>query len=336
MRTFSGLARNDWVMFFALTFPVQIIGVTSCIFGDGCDATTLVFSLLELAAVCLIVIGLAVVVDRFRTYRSARPEALRPEAVARVVKAIAQAGVSIDEGTLARIRVLKNDLSIGAHVHGVIRAHVVISGGMLVGILRQDSRALAVLAHEVAHLQHFDQMLPGMVGLSGFEIAARTFNLMTQHPSEGLSSTGATAFFVVAMGMMAMMVLVISRLSVYREFYADAKGVALTGNVAAYTEVLRQISGRESASGGFFHPSPTKRLDQLQQDYPLLRKATFWKFYWAAVLVTSWFQWWMARLFDPENGGGHTAQYAGGGALVAIACLCFELTRRFWAPKRNA
>lgn len=333
MRTFSGLARNDWLMIVALNFPVQIIGVGRCMFVERCDAVTFVFSVLELVAVGLVVIGLATAVDRLRTYQSAKPEALGAEPLARMVKAIELAGVSIEERTLRRIRVLKSDLSMGAHVHGVLRPHVVISGGMLVGILRQDGRALAILAHEVAHLQHFDQLLPGMIGLAGFEIIGRIYGLVSQDAGEGLTGGALAAFLSMAIAMMGMMVIVVSRISVYREFYADAKGVALTGNFLAYAEVLRQISGRESKSSGFFHPSPDTRLAQLQEGYPLLRKAKFWKLYWIAVFLTSWFQWWMARLLDSENGGGHTAQYAGGGALIALACLCFEFTRKFWAPK---
>ena len=335
MRTFSGLARNDWLMLFALTFPVQIIGVGRCLFGERCDAVTWVFAVLELVAVGLVAIGLAIVVDQLRTYQSAKPEALGADHLTRVIKAVELAGVSIGERTLRKIRVLKNDLSMGAHVHGVLRPHVVISGGMLVGILRQDVRALAILAHETAHLQHFDQLLPGIIGLSGFEILGRIYKFVSQDLSDGLDVGAFTAFSLVAVGMMGMMVVAVSRISVYRELYADAKGIALTGNVAAYTEVLRQISGRESKSSGFFHPSPDTRLKQLQEGYPLLRKATFWKLYWIAVFMTSWFQWWMARLLDSENGGGHAAQYAGGGALIALACLCFEFTRRFWAPKRQ-
>lgn len=335
MRTFSGLARNDWVMFFALTFPVQIIGVGGCLFGEGCGTATLVFSILELVAVALFVTGLAIIVDRFRTYRSAKPETLGAELLAKLLKAVELAGALIDERTLQGIRVVKNDLTMGAHVHGVLRPHVVISGGMLVGLLRKDTRAVAILAHETAHIQHFDQLLPGIIGLAAFEIASRAFKLFTENPGDGLNSGASAGFLFVVLAMMAMMVFVVSRMSIYREFYADAKGVALTGNVAAYTEVLRQISGRESKSGGFFHPSPTKRMEQLQKGYPLLRKATFWKLYWTAVFVTSWFQWWTAKLLDSENGGGHTALYAGGGALVALACLCFEFTRRFWAPKRS-
>jgi Zn-dependent protease with chaperone function len=322
-------------MVFAITFPVQLVGIGRCLFGERCDVVTWVFSVLELVAVGLIAIGLAIAVDQLRTYQSAKPEALSAGLLTRVVKAVEVARVSIDERTLRKIRVLTNDLSMGAHVHGVLRPHVVISGGMLVGILRQDSRALAILAHEIAHLQHFDQFLPGIIGLSGFEIVGRIYKFVGQDLGEGLDGGAFAAFSLVALGMMGMMIVAISRISIYREFYADAKGIALTGDIAAYTEVLRQISGRESKSSGFFHPSPDTRLKQLQEGYPLLRKATFWKLYWSAVFLTSWFQWWMARLLDSENGGGHTAQYAGGGALIALACLCFEFTRRFWAPKRS-
>lgn len=83
------------------------------------------------------------------------------------------------------------------------------------------------------------------------------------------------------------MVLVASKVSKYREFYADAVASATVQNPSDYEVVLRQMTGKEANTSGDFHPSSEDRLRQLLADYTLLRRGRFWKWYLAATLSHS-------------------------------------------------
>jgi hypothetical protein len=46
---------------------------------------------------------------------------------------------------IARILIVPRDVSLGAHVRGILRQRIVISGGMVPTLLKGDERALAIL-----------------------------------------------------------------------------------------------------------------------------------------------------------------------------------------------
>ena len=62
-----------------------------------------------------------------------------------------------------KITIVPRDVSLGAHVRGILRQRIVISGGMVPALLKGDERALAILFHEYGHIRNWDKFLPGIV-----------------------------------------------------------------------------------------------------------------------------------------------------------------------------
>ncbi|MBY3182757.1 M48 family metalloprotease [Rhizobium laguerreae] len=69
-----------------------------------------------------------------------------------------------------RVRVIMTDLSIGAHVRGVIRPRIYVSGALLINLLEGNNAARAILAHELAHIYNHDRWLPGIVTVAFISI----------------------------------------------------------------------------------------------------------------------------------------------------------------------
>ena len=158
-----------------------------------------------------------------------------------------------------RLRVVKSDLQLGAHVRGVIRPSIVISGGMLMGLMRKDSHALGVLAHELAHVAHWDRLYLGVLGLW-------TLNAAAPFLWGGESSVGEKISVAFISSLIPLGICMI--ISERREFAADLSA-GLVAGFRPYTEVLIQAQGKHGKrSSGFFHPSLKERIEEISTIRP--------------------------------------------------------------------
>ncbi len=323
-------------MLVALTFPLPMTTVLGCLLGMGCTGRySLGCALFEAVAAAAFATVLSIAVDRIRPSLSTGGIPLGAELQVKLANATDSIPLRLSGKWLGRARMLANDLTMGAHVRGVIRPYVVLSGGLVVGVLRKDPRAISILAHEASHIHHFDQLLPGLLGLTAFESIGRLIRLAIDRPFEGLDASETFVFFLQAFGFIALMALVASKVSKYREYYADAAASIAVQNSADYAVVLQQMTGKEASKSGYFHPSSEDRLKQLLVDFTVLRRGRFWKCFLAATLAISWHQWWMARLLSEEL-GTHMERFAASTMTVASVGLAFEVTRRLWAPRTRA
>ena len=132
-----------------------------------------------------------------------------------------------------RIRLAPNDLSLGGHLQGVIRQRIVVSAGLTVGLLTNDERSVAILAHEIAHVKHLDKFVPGIIVLSLLNISY----CMVKFGKAGV--------------LYAIAVLVITRYVTHRrEYAADAHAVGLLGSKRMFAKTLLSLSRRR----GIFTP----------------------------------------------------------------------------------
>jgi len=171
-----------------------------------------------------------------------------------------------------RIRLAPNDLSLGGHLQGVIRQRIVVSAGLTVGLLTNDERSVAILAHEIAHVKHLDKFVPGIIVLSLLNISY----CMVKFGKAGV--------------LYAIAVLVITRYVTHRrEYAADAHAVGLLGSKRMFAKTLLSLSADEEA---FSHPSRDQRVDAIKRNLPILNPSAFWggilarKHYWRNINTT--------------------------------------------------
>jgi len=324
------MAWSDWAMLIAFNFPIQVTTPFICLFARSCGFTDILWNVVGSSAFLVGFSGvLAIFVDLIRGRFTSAGVLIDTNFQSRINDCLNQVGVRIPDAILSRSRVLKTDLALGAHVRGVFRPYFVISGGLLVGLLRKDPRALAILCHEMAHVQHFDRILPGMIGLSIFEFLGELFVPL----ADGGSSYSLLNIGVVAVSYkMLVLSLIVSVVSKYREYYADAKAIAVTGEKSVYRALLSDAVGQECRSFSFFHPSLVQRIAQVDNDFRVLRNVTFWRIFWPLNLFISWLQWATSRY-----GGSIDATYekfVGSAILVCAFCIVFTFSRGIFFPHR--
>lgn len=188
-------------------------------------------------------------------------------------------------------------MSVSAHVRGVVRPRVVISGGMLVGLLRRDPTARSILAHEYAHLLQFDRILPCIVvmillgqfsAIFGVVFGASLIEIimMLAPNSLYLPPHRSDADYALAFVNLVFQLSLLMFVSRRREYMADATAVALLGYKKDYIATLKRIRTASNMNrGSFFHPSLNDRIHQLQTDYRIFRPSKFWLTLWIIVLV---------------------------------------------------
>lgn len=335
MKTFTPLARIEWVLLIAFSFPIQVASPVVCYFTQACILSDALvdsaFGALFLAALTSI---LAMLVDSVRGQLSKPAAILSHDIQANLTHCLSHVHIGIPAPVLMRTRVLRTDLALGAHTRGIFRPYLVISGGLLVGLLRKDPRASAILCHELAHLDHFDRLLPGLMGLIFFQVVGTAVKTVSQMVAEGQTGTDdVLRFLFLAVYNAIVLSFVLSSVSKYREFYADAKAVSIFGDQIAYVDLLNSASGRETRKLSFFHPTLAKRVAQVTNGFPVLRRAVFWRIFWPLNLIISWYQWWMSRLY--AFGDAHFEQYTESVILVSACCIAFEFVRGSLAPPKR-
>lgn len=296
---YSGLARLEWLQLFMLSFPT--IFVAPFIGYSALGPFGAVIFLVESAKPAVVVAGLFLlfglvmssVIDRWRIWASRVTGDYLPLDLERnLEKTIIEIYGSPARFKVERFKWNPSDLLMGAHVRGVLRPVVVISGGLAIGLLRRDSRAVAILSHELAHIEHYDRFLPVIAGMAVFELVAAP-SLLLSSQSQALG--GAWSSLGAAGGLFLYRILLSGGLlwfmSRSREFYADACAVQFTHPSEAYISLLEQAKGAEKEKISLFHPSLSKRVEEARKGFPSLRTRWPWRFYIAAATAVSWFQW---------------------------------------------
>jgi Zn-dependent protease with chaperone function len=320
-------ARADWLMLLAFTFPIQIVQPLLLLGSPQplLFIPALLESALQIGLLAALVCALALIVDTvvaaFRRTTTIVPFNLEARLAETLTKKFGEEIRHVAQD----IRVLPSDLSLGAHVRGFLRPQLVISGGMLVGLLRKTPSANAILGHELAHIQHFDRLFFGIIGLTALEFVGRFVKYSISDMSfDTLNWEDFAGLLVLTIYQIVVFGLLLSRISRYREYYADARAVQLLGgDLVAYRNVLTSGAQHNGLLGKFFHPSVAERLRSLDDGYAILRRVHFWKVYWVVAGSVAYLQWKFV-----EN--SFVEYYGYCGFVLAIALLLFELLRP-WA-----
>ena len=183
------------------------------------------------------------------------------------------------------------DLRMGAHVRGVIVPKIVISGGLFVGLMQNNRKAISIFSHEIAHIRHSDLLIPGFIGASVLEVVGTSIKAFISFSTEfnllkALLLSFAVLFykFFVSTGLLWI-------LSRNREFYADAFAVEITKDSDSYKSLLNSVVGREQHRWSFFHPSLSKRALELASGFKVIRRAVLWRLYFVCATLVSYVQW---------------------------------------------
>ncbi|MGX9966050.1 M48 family metalloprotease [Roseomonas sp. F4] len=194
----------------------------------------------------------------------------------------------LDSGvTIDHLRMNPSDLLMGAHVRGVLKPKIVLSGGLIIGLMRGDRKAFAVLAHEMGHIRHLDLLIPGYIGVALTDIVGLPARLilMMEPDYTGLEIAGmATVLFLYKILILGVLLSLLSR---RREFYADAMAIQVTRDPEAYISLLSSLSGREKTRWSFFHPSLEKRIAEVNNGFRSIRYALSWRLYLLVATATS-------------------------------------------------
>jgi TonB family protein len=153
---------------------------------------------------------------------------------------------------------IPTDWRLGARVLGGLSRKLVLSGSACVAIAKEDTAALFVLRHELAHIKNRDTRLYLVVVNTCLTPFALTVALLDFNSYPKL----------VMMAVNSVIVILVTIFLLYRrEYLADA--VAANSGPAGneYLDFLAQASHNER---GWFHPSPTRRMKALVIKSPVL------------------------------------------------------------------
>ena len=315
---FSRLARLDWLLLFLLNFPVPLYELCR----SQWDMGAFLQFFLATAGFVLLIICLAVFIDAFRGYLAPQSSRLDANTLASLRVAINEQNIDSKSLKLNRLEVVPSDLTMGAHVRGVLWPRIVISGGMLMGLLMKDPRADAILSHERSHINHLDRYLPGLIGLAIFEVVGTFLKFSMENAND--PSFARSELLQSALALVAYKVFVlggfVSAFSHYREYYADAAALASTNVPASYLALLESCASAEKSHASLFHPSFRARLKQARNGSTVLRRMLFWRGYLVVAGIVSLTQY----LFLD---GGFIEKYALASSLAFGAVLMGEIMR---------
>jgi Zn-dependent protease with chaperone function len=184
----------------------------------------------------------------------------------------------------SRIRLVQNDFSVSGHVRGVFSPDVVLSAGAAVGILRNDKSSMAVLAHELAHIGHWDRLFVGLFFMIFLNLISPLLIILTAtHSHELFLAWEKFSMLSVLLGFFFQF-FVFSYFSRRREYAADSSASSVIG-VESYQIFLRGATTfGVGHSGGYFHPSIEDRVAAL--DSGLVLRRTGWPII-GLILLTS-------------------------------------------------
>ena len=161
-----------------------------------------------------------------------------------------------------KTRVSPADLSVRGYVRGVVASRVVVSGGMLVGMIRKLSTAEGVMCHEIGHVANGDKFFFAIIALwfvNSFGFFLIPFMDHDPYAKPGSGILPLISIFVTFW--------VLSQLSKRREIMADVYAAALCGRTA-YLGCFRNLTTNATSSGGVFHPSIYQRQLRLNLNTP--------------------------------------------------------------------
>ncbi|MCA1375833.1 MULTISPECIES: M48 family metalloprotease [unclassified Bradyrhizobium] len=334
MDDYSRLARLEWFQTICFNFPVQIILPFVVLFQrPGLFIPVLISMGAQLAALLALYFALATVVSLMVNLFRARLSGVKADTIPRLQLWKLSAALASNHAirqllSVSSFRVNKTDLIMGAHVRGIFHPSIALSAGLLIGLIRKDQKAYSILAHELAHIKHFDLFLPGFVGLAIFEILGTAFQLSLLSLSHPNDVTPPSVLLVVLYKVLILGGLV-SLISRNREFYADATALSVTRNVDEYVGLLAKASEHERSRLSYFHPSLRRRIAEVQNNFQVLRRAVGWRVYIGLASLVAFIQW--KALQDSET----DSRYFFCGFLMGLFILFTEMFRGMLLPRAS-
>lgn len=317
-KQFTLLARTEWVLFVAANFPVTLLMPLLLLFSPRplLIFVGLFYSVIQTVCIFLTSVVFAMFFDGARKLFSVKGKPIQQGAVDALKQVLSDDAPPALLSILSNSYVVMKDLSIGAQVRGVIQPRIVLSGGMLVGLLRRDPSAICVLLHEYAHIQHFDRILPGVIAFAVFDLMARPITLFMTQDTRLWPAIFLALYQLVVFGV------TISFVSKYREYYADAKVIQLSRNRESYLAMLQGATEGAKRALNFFHPSPQQRIAEAELGHRVLVWSIFWKVYWALNITVSWIQ------IKFSGDSDDIIIYAYCMVIISVICLVFEACRK--------
>lgn len=323
-KQFTLMARIDWLLFLNAMFPYQVSIPFLLLFSpySSLALPEVFFSILRFVLIFLFLITIGFIFDTIRGLFIAKGKLIDEGTFNALSKALSDYIPTSDILLLKNLHTVKSDLSLGAQVRGIIRPRIVISGGLLVGLLRKEPLALSVLIHEIAHIRHFDRFLPALIALSMFEFIGRQAILILDYLTIDAEKPPIGLLILIPIYQIIVFSITISFISKYREFYADAKSIQSFKNITPYLALLDSATEKSRKFAfHFFHPTPKRRTLEAKNGHPVLTRSIFWKVYWPLNALISWGQWEYA---DEE----YVSFYGQNAMIVSIACFIFEIFRK--------
>jgi Peptidase family M48 len=178
-------------------------------------------------------------------------------------------GNDLVSALISRIQLVPRDLSLGAHVQGILSQRIVISGGMIPALLGNEERALTILFHEYGHIRNWDKFLPGIV----------VYSLIN------------CIFYIIAFKIVGVVIAVLiygttSYVCRRREFYADAYSAAL---VNSKVPLVNTLDAAEKCDRTFFHPSLVERINAAGNGFPVMKPSFLWFGIWIMFMFVGLF-----------------------------------------------
>jgi hypothetical protein len=235
-----------------------------------------------------------------------------------------------------RVRIVKTDLSLGAHVRGVIRPQIYLSGGLLIGLLDGANSARAIVAHELAHIQNQDRWVPGILALT---LVSVTFNVLAPllaqlggPPRAILSSVGYGYLIANAVVLLMMASFILHR----REYAADLVAATMIGSRRKYLDFLNSLAVDDPRGSSdspltpgylppserrtFTHPSLNERKSAIAGNRLVIGPSRVLTLYWLFMVLAS-----VLRTFE---GDGLVDRLSAASTLpICLVGLFIELIR---------
>lgn len=282
------LARFEIVVWFLLMLPIaaSFAGATPffLIAGRHHPANILPLGIAALLGTPLLVIAVlffgGVVLDAvlsiFRAKTAKVPKRFAPN-IDLLLDSLADRG--LPRLRTWRLRLVANDLSVSAHVRGVITPVVVLSAGAMVGLMRREDSSVAILAHEIAHIRHWDRLFIGLLCAALFNLLLPVYVFtMGDWMDRAQSSWNPLTHLV----NLCLQLAIFSYFSRRREYEADFAAAVAVG-VPGYQRFLGRSSSStgsgEHAGKGYFHPSIHERIFALNYGEKVRRPGMFMLFF---------------------------------------------------------
>lgn len=273
VRWVAWTCRAESVLWFLLLLPIagSFAGMLPLAFFAGQPGLLGIGLLFIIATPPVIAAGLylfAIVFDSALNLFRSRVRPIPQIAVQDLNDFLAQlAGTGLPRISPARVHYIPNDLTLGAHVRGVLFPRVVVSGGTLVSLMKRDHVAKAMFAHELAHIAHWDRLYVGLLAVAISNAAMPLFMLAA--PSlfyrywdpYYLDRVFSHEAMMQHLFGIAFHCCIFSYFSKRREYAADYVAVRAVGE-AAYMALLGKAT--RSHSGGFFHPTIDERIEAVR------------------------------------------------------------------------